>query len=88
MALFLFRDNEGNHLRIKIDNPREHSLQLYHVIDVEHIHDDSLSLRTEPVWVQAINLGPCRRPNEFLTSLHPCGCLSKIPNSQIHKVKK
>ena len=38
--------------------------------------------------VQAISLGPCRRPIEFLTSWHPCGRLSKIPNSQIHKVKK
>ena len=38
--------------------------------------------------VQAISLGPCRRPIEFLTSSHPCGRLSKIPNSQIHKVKK
>ena len=37
---------------------------------------------------QAISLGPCRRPIEFLTSWHPCGGLSKIPNSQIHKVKK
>ena len=38
--------------------------------------------------VQAIILGPYRRPIEFLTSWHPCGRLSKIPNSQIHKVKK
>ena len=38
--------------------------------------------------VHAISLGPCRRPIEFLISLHPCGHLSKIPNSQIHKVKK
>ena len=38
--------------------------------------------------VRAISLGPCRRPIEYLTSLHPCGRLSKIPNSQIHKVKK
>ena len=38
--------------------------------------------------VQAISLGPCRRPIEFLTSSHPCGRLSKIPNSQIHKVEK
>ena len=28
--------------------------------------------------VQAIILGPYRRPIEFLTSWHPCGCLSKI----------
>ena len=38
--------------------------------------------------VQAISLGPCRRPIKVLTSLHPCGRLSKIPNSQIHKVEK
>ena len=38
--------------------------------------------------VRAISLGPCRRPIEYLTSSHPCGRLSKIPNSQIHKVKK
>ena len=38
--------------------------------------------------VHAISLGPCRRPIEFLTSSHPCGCLSKIPNGQIHKVEK
>ena len=38
--------------------------------------------------VQAISLGPCRRPVEFLTSLHHCGRLSKIPNFQIHKVEK
>ena len=38
--------------------------------------------------VQAISLGPCRRPIEFLTSLHPCGRLSRIQNSQIHKVEK
>ena len=38
--------------------------------------------------VQAISLGLCRRPIEFLTSSHPCRRLSKIPNSQIHKVKK
>ena len=38
--------------------------------------------------VQAISLGPCRRLIEFLTSSYPFGRLSKIPNSQIHKVKK
>ena len=38
--------------------------------------------------VRAISLGPCRRPIEFLTSSHPCRRLSKIPNSQFHKVKK
>ena len=38
--------------------------------------------------VQAISLAPCRWPIEFLTSSHPCGHLSKIPNSQIHKVGK
>ena len=38
--------------------------------------------------VQAINLGPCRRPLEFLTSLQHCKHLSKIPNSQIIKVEK
>ena len=38
--------------------------------------------------VQVIILGLCRRPIEFLTSWHPCGRLSKIPNSQIHKVEK
>ena len=37
--------------------------------------------------VQAISLGPCRWPIEFLTSSHPCGHLSKIQNSQIHKVE-
>ena len=43
------------------------------------------------IWlfvVQAISLGPCRWPIEFLTSSQPCGRLSKIPNSQIHKVEK
>ena len=38
--------------------------------------------------VQAFSLDPCRRPIEVLTSLHPCGRFSKIPNSQIHKVEK
>ena len=38
--------------------------------------------------VRAISLGSCRSPIEYLTSLHPCGRLSKIPNSQIHKGKK
>ena len=38
--------------------------------------------------VQAISLGPRRRPIEFLTSSHPFMRLSKISNSQIHKVKK
>ena len=38
--------------------------------------------------VQAISLGPFRGPIEFLTSLHPCRCLSKIPNLQIQKVEK
>ena len=32
--------------------------------------------------VRAISLGPCRRPIEFLTSSHPCGRLSKIPNNR------
>ena len=32
--------------------------------------------------VQAISLGPCRRPIEFLTSSNPCGRLSKFPNCQ------
>ena len=44
--------------------------------------------RIELFGVQAISLGPCRRPIEFLTSSYPCGGLSKIPNSQIHKVEK
>ena len=38
--------------------------------------------------VQAISLGTCRRPIEFLTSSHPCRHFSKIPNFQIHKVVK
>ena len=38
--------------------------------------------------VQALSLNPCRRPIEVLISLHPCGRLSKIPNSQMHKVEK
>ena len=38
--------------------------------------------------VQAISLGPCRRPIEFLTSSHPFGYLSKIPNFHFHKVEK
>ena len=38
--------------------------------------------------VQAISLGPCRRPFEFLNSSRPYCRLSKIPNSQIHKVEK
>ena len=38
--------------------------------------------------IPVISLGPCRGPIEFLTSSHPCRHLSKIPNSQIHKVKK
>ena len=45
-------------------------------------------LRIGLFMVQAISLGPCRTPIEVLTSSHPCGRLSKIPNSQIHKVKK
>ena len=44
--------------------------------------------RIELFAVQAISLGTCRRPIEFLTSLHPCRRLSKIPNFQIHKVEK
>ena len=36
---FLFRDNEENHRRIKLDDPRERTLQLYHVIYVEHTHE-------------------------------------------------
>ena len=31
--------NEGNHLHIKLDDPREGTLQLYHVIYVEHTHE-------------------------------------------------
>jgi hypothetical protein len=38
--------------------------------------------------VQAISLGPCRRPTEFLTSPQPCGRLSEIPYFKIHKVEK
>ena len=38
--------------------------------------------------VQAISLGPCKRPIEFLTSSHPCCRFSKIPNFQIHKIEK
>ena len=45
-------------------------------------------LRIGLFMVQAISLGPCRTPIEVLTSSHPCGRLSKIPNSQIHKVEK
>ena len=37
--------------------------------------------------IQANSLVPCRRLIEFLTSSHPCGRLSKIQNSQIHKVE-
>ena len=38
--------------------------------------------------VQAISLGPCRRPIEFLTSSNPWGHFSKITNFQIHKIEK
>ena len=38
--------------------------------------------------IQAISLGSCWRPIKFLTSSHPCGHLSIIPNSQIHNVEK
>ena len=36
--------------------------------------------------VQFIILGPYRRPIEFLTSSHPCGCSSKIPILENHWV--
>ena len=33
---FLFSHNEENHLLIKLEDPRELSIQPYHVINVEH----------------------------------------------------
>ena len=38
--------------------------------------------------VQAISLGPCRRPIEFLPPRTPAGFCHKFPNSQIHNVEK